>query len=267
MTNLIRILASIFLIFTLICIVFCIEAYFRYRRKICIDEDKDYQRNYQYFGQTIYDKNNSLVGYELLICEYNFQENSWQLPNNVENFPLNQAAEAIEKQAKQFDEKIQMLTINMTVSQLIDYRSENFLNWVRGIISDKKIIIELDSRDILNIRWGKRKHLINIMKTLYRKYPDIQIAVEGVDSSKSTYKKIDKFLPWLNTIKFDAKAFNKSENHWIDVTLAQWKRKLEKYNITIALGKIETVNQDELAKQLQVDYRQGYLYQHPVQIN
>ena len=36
-----------------------------------IDEDKDYTSKYQYFVQAIYDENDQLSGYELLIREYN----------------------------------------------------------------------------------------------------------------------------------------------------------------------------------------------------
>ncbi|MFR4967779.1 EAL domain-containing protein [Lactobacillus kalixensis] len=266
MINMIRILVIIFLVFTAICIFFCIEAYVRYKRKIGIDEDKDYHQKYQYFGQTIYDKSNHPTGYELLLREYSAQDNKWQLPYGVENFPLNRAAEAIEAQAKLFDNSIKMLAINMTVSQLLDYRSENFLNWVQGIVPDKLIVVELDARDVLQSNWWKKRRLIQILKILDRKYTDIEISIEGVDSSTFCYKKIDMFLPLISDIKFDAAAFNKSENHWIDVTLGQWKQKLKKYDLNIVLGKVETQNQDDLAKQLKIDYRQGYLYQKPTQI-
>ena len=57
MVKLISILTIVFIIFTIICILFCIEAYFRYRQKTGIDEDKNYTNNYKYFVQKIYDKN------------------------------------------------------------------------------------------------------------------------------------------------------------------------------------------------------------------
>lgn len=71
MTRLILILTIIFIVFTIICILLCVEAHFHYKRKVGIDEDKDYTNKYQYFVQAIYDENDQLSGYELLIREYN----------------------------------------------------------------------------------------------------------------------------------------------------------------------------------------------------
>lgn len=266
MVKLISILTIVFIIFTIICILFCIEAYFRYRRKIGIDEDKNYTNNYKYFVQKIYDKNDKLTAYELLLREYNYQEKQWQLPKDVNNFPLNLVAEAVEKQHHQFADDVGMLTINMTVSQLADYRAGNFLNWVMGVLPNKIIVLELDINDVLNSNLWRRRRLMKDLEILARNYPNIQVTIEGVNSSKYHYKKLVKYLPWVDYIKFNASAFNKSNDHWIDVTLAQWQRKLKKYSVKDVLARIEDENQATLAQQLKVNYRQGYHYQKPQQI-
>ena len=47
---------------------------------------------------------------------------------------------------------------------------------------------------------------------------------------------------------------------------SQWQRKLKKYSVKDVLARIEDENQATLAKQLKVNYRQGYHYQKPQQI-
>lgn len=266
MTKLIHILTIIFIVFTIICLLFCIEAYFRYKTKRGIDEDKNFTNKYQYFVQTIYDEDDQLAGYELLLREFNPQTNRWQLPRGVNDFPLNMAAEAVEKQQDQFKGQTRFIAINMMVSQLADYRAENFVNWVMGVLPRKNIVLGLDNADILSSNLFQRLHLIWDLKRIARDYPTVRVSIENVDSSKKSFKKFTRFLPWVDYVKFDADTFNKSEQHWIEVTLAQWQRKLEKYEVKVALGKIETEGQDALAKQLNVNLREGYFYQKPHQI-
>lgn len=267
MDRLILILTTIFIVFTIICILFCIESYFRYRRKVGVDEDKEYTSKYQYFAQAIYGEDDELSGYELLIREHNPETKKWQLPKDVDDFPLNLVAEAIENQRHQFtDNKIKFIAINMTVGQLADYRAVNFLNWVMGVLPEKNIVLELDNKDVLNSNQFRRQLLMRDLKILAREQPNIKVTIEDVDSSKESYRKLTRFLPWIDYIKFDADTFNKSKDHWIDVTLAQWQRKLKKYHTQVVLGKIETESQDALAKQLNVNLREGYLYQKPQQM-
>ena len=263
MTRLILILRIIFIVFTIICILFCVEAHLRYKRKVGIDEDKDYTSKYQYFVQAIYDENDQLSGYELLIREYNPETKKWQLPKGVNDFPLNLVAEAVEKQRHQFKDSVRYIAINMTVGQLIDYRAVNFLDWVEGVLPNKIIILELDNKDVLSSTRYRRHQLMRDLKELAHSYPNIRVTIEDVDSSKESYKKLTRFLPWIDYIKFNADTFNKSKDHWIDVTLAQWQRELKKYHIQVILGKIETESQGALAKQLNINLREGYLYQRP----
>lgn len=266
MTKLVYLLTIIFIVFTMICLLFCIEAYFRYKSKRGIDEDKDFTNKYQYFVQTIYDEDDQLAGYELLLREFNPQTGRWQLPRGVNYFPLNMVAEAVEKQQDQFKGQIRFIAINMMVSQLVDYRAENFFNWVLGVLPQKNIVLELDNEDVLNSNWFQRRHLMWDLKRIASEYPTVRVSIEDVDSSENSYRKLTWLLPWIDYVKFNADTFNKSEQHWIEVTLAQWQRKLEEYDVKVALGKIENESQDALAKQLNVNLREGYFYQKPHQL-
>lgn len=264
MANLIRTLTIIFIVFTIICILFCIEAYLRYRRKDGIDKDEKYHSHYQYFVQTIYGKDNQITGYELLLREYS--AGRWQLPNDVRNFPLNLVAEAISDQRAQLEDPAKFVAINMTVSKLLDFRAENFLNWVSGALEGQQLVLELDRSDVLSATFFRRQALLRVLKMLVRDFPNVHVAIEEVDSSKYCYDKLSKFLPWIAYVKFDATAFNKSKDHWLEVTLGQWQRKLAKYQVQEVLARVEDADQDALAKQLNIDMRQGYLYQKPQQI-
>ena len=252
------------LLVTLVCLLFCLEARLRYQSKRGIDAEADFGGRYKYFVQTIYGKDNQITGYELLLREYSADR--WQLPNDVRNFPLNLVAEAITDQRAQLQDPTKFVAINMTVSQLLDFRAENFLNWVSGALEGQHIVLELDRSDVLSATFFRRQSLLRVLKMLARDFPNVYVAIEEVDSSKYCYDKLSKFVPWIAYVKFDATAFNKSKDHWLEVTLGQWQRKLAKYEVQEVLARVEDADQDALAKQLNIDMRQGYLYQKPQQM-
>ena len=94
-------------------------------------------------------------------------------------------------------------------------------------------------------------------------HPQIKITIENVDSSKKTYNLLQQYFPYITYLKFNIHSFNKSANHWIDITLAQWQRRIAIFNIEMIVGKIEDINQVALVNQLNIPFRQGYAYGHP----
>lgn len=265
MTDLRLFLFSVFLFFTLICLLFCIEAHFRYRNKVGIDQDKGFSKQYEYFGQPIYNHNNDIIGYELLLREFDRTHQKWRLPNNVDNFPLSKIVYTIDKIDPQILNSIRALALNMTVSQLLDFRSAYFFQWALSTIHQKRLVVEIDAVDLRQASFIQRRRLIHLLKTLNQE--KIEIEIENVDSSRRTYYLLRPFLPYIDYLKFNIHTFHKSENHWIDITLAQWQRRAKEHHITSVVGKIEADNQVELVDRLGIELRQGYAYGRPELLN
>ena len=162
----------IFIIFTLICGGFCIEAHYRYKNKNGIDNEYKFSNKYKYFGQPVYDKQNKIHGYELLLREYNQHTNKWQLPRNVVDFPLSKIVSTIQEINPQLKD-ITNLSLNMTVSQITDFRAEYFFTWVLGTTNIKQLVIELDTNDIRRANIFKRKEILHMFKKL--QHPQIKI--------------------------------------------------------------------------------------------
>lgn len=251
---------NIFLVFTVICVALCIEAHFRYQNKRGIDDDSRFPGHYRYFGQSIRNDDHQIVGYELLLREFNDQDQQWQLPKHVTDYPLSQVVQAV----KQIDTTVPTLAINMTTNQLLDFRADRFFNWILGVV-DHQIIIELSAADLLTLNYFQRRQLQAYLLRI--QHHQVRVVIEGVDSSSLMFKRIRPFLTVADYLKFNADAFNKSADHWIDVTLNQWKRQLSLYHVKPILGRVESQAQLDLADKLGINIRQGYVYDQPTPLN
>ncbi len=261
MTDLIILLWWTFVWFTVICIGLCISAYFRYRLKTGIDDEHGFVNKYEYFGQPIYDHEGKLHGYELLLREFNQRKKHWQLPKDVADFPLSKVVYTIRQIDPQIIDNIQMLALNMTVSQITDFRAAYFFKWVRGVINNQQLTIEVDAADIRRASPYKRWQMRSLLKKL--DHTTVKVTIEDVDSTQRTYVMLRPFLPYIDYLKFNINSFEKSANHWIDITLAQWQRRAEKYGIVATVSKVEEADQVQLADQLGISLRQGYAYGQP----
>lgn len=260
MTELAIFLWRVFLVFALVCLAFCVESFLRYRHKRGIDDDHDFHSRYDYFGQPVYNQNDELYGYELLLREFNRQTRQWQLPHDVVDFPLSKMVETIQRDVTRL-KKVRVLALNMTVSQLIDFRAEYFFSWVLGLIGDTQLTVEIGADDIMKAGFFRRRQLLRIVRTL--RPSTVQFTIENIDSSRQTYIILRQYLPYVNYAKVNIHAFKKSENHWIDITLAQWQRRAKQFGVTVAASKVEISAQVQLLNQLNIGIRQGYAYGGP----
>lgn len=260
MTDLAIFLWHVFLVFALICLLFCIESSLRYRHKRGIDDDHDFHSHYDYFGQPVYDQNDHLYGYELLLREFNQRTRQWQLPHDVVDFPLSKMVETIQRDVVRL-KRVRVLALNMTVSQLIDFRAEYFFSWVLGLIGETQLTVEIGADDIMKAGFFRRRQLLHILRTL--RPSTVQFTIENIDSSRQTYVILRQFLPYVDYAKFNIHAFKKSKNHWIDITLAQWQRRARQFNVAVAASKVEIPAQIKLLNQLHIGIRQGYAYGGP----
>lgn len=254
----------VFIIFTLSCCLLCVEARIRYRNKKGIDQDQGFSNKYKYFGQPIYNHQQKIQGYELLLREFDSQTQRWQLPSNVNNFPLSKIVHTVQKIDPKIIANIKFLSLNMTVSQISDFRAAYFFKWLLGVINHHQLLIEIDATDLCQANFVQRYRVLKILKQI--DHPHIKITIENVDSSKKTYRIIKSYLPYTDFLKFDIHSFKKSSSHWIDITLAQWQRFASKEGTTPIVGKVENADQVALADQLNINLRQGYAYGEPKRI-
>lgn len=261
MSNFAHFLWEVFVGFTIICLAICVESYFHYKNKRGIDDDHQFDSHYQYLGQPIYDQAHHLMGYELLLREFNPQTNKWQLPHDVTNFPLNLTVHTIQQISPQLTEEVHYLALNMTVSQLTDFRAEYFFSWLLGTTTINQLVIEIDTRDLKNVSFFKRYKIRQILRKINSS--KIKITIENVDSTKQTYYLLRRFLPLIDYLKFNINAFEKSEHHWIDITLAQWQRTCRANGVEPIVSRIEDPDHLALVDQLKVPLRQGYAYGKP----
>lgn len=261
MNDLALFLWRVFLVFTVICLLLCVQAHFRYQNRRGIDDDRDFNNKYRYFGQSVRNRQGAVIGYELLLREFNPRQGKWQLPHNVADFPLSRMITAIREIDWHRQRPLEFLVLNLTVYQVLDFRIYRFFNWVLGVTGQQRLTIELSAHDIIKSGWRNRHRLRSFLKQL--NHHKIQIVIEDVDSSQQTYRLLQQFLPYIDGIKFDAPSFEKSQKHWIDKTLGDWQRRLAPYHIISALEKIEGEDQIALANQLQIDLRQGYAFDRP----
>lgn len=265
MTDLAIFLWRVFLVFTLICLAFCVEASLRYRHKRGIDDEHNFHSRYEYFGQPVYDQNDHLYGYELLLREFNRRTRQWQLPHDVVDFPLSKMVTTIQRDVPNLSRRIRALALNMTVSQMIDFRAEYFFSWVLGMIGKTQLTVEISADDIMQSGFFRRRQLLRILKTLDSS--TVQVTIENIDSSRQTYMVLKKYLPYIHYAKVNIHAFKKSPNHWIDITLAQWQRRAREFGVTVAASKVEIPAQVKLLNQLHIDIRQGYAYGGPQRLD
>lgn len=264
MSDLITFLLWIFIIFTLGCCLLCIEAHLRYRNKKGIDQDTGFSNKYAYFGQAIYDQRQQIHGYELLLREFNPQTGQWHLPADVSNFPLSRIVHTVQEIDPQIIANIQSLSLNMTISQLTDFRATYFFRWLLSVINHQQLSIEFDANDLCRANFVQRRKVLTVLKQLERLH--IKIVIENVDSSHQTYRVIKAFLPHIDFLKFNIHTFKKSSSHWIDITLAQWQRLTANEKVTPIVGKVEGSDHVALADQLNISLRQGFAYGKPQKI-
>ena len=71
------------------------------------------------------------------------------------DFPLSKIVSTIQEINPQLKD-IANLSLNMTVSQITDFRAEYFFTWVLGTTNIKQLVIELDANDIRRANIFKR---------------------------------------------------------------------------------------------------------------
>lgn len=261
MTELKTFLWWVFVVFTAICLAFCIEARIRYRTKRGIDDDRGFDHHYEYFGQPIYDQAGKVYGYELLLRAFDPQQKRWYLPKDVVDFPLSRMVHAVSEIDPYIMPTIRVLALNMTVNQINDFRAEYFFKWARGMIGDRQLSVELNAVDVCRAHFFQRRRMRAVLRQL--DHAHIKVTIENVNSTKRMFKRLKSFLPVVDYLKFDVSTFNKSADHWIDITLAQWQRRAQNYEVVPMVGKVEDPAQVQLADQLGIDLRQGYVYGRP----
>ena len=93
----------------------------------------------------------------------------------------------------------------------------------------------------------------------------MQFGIDNVGSSLNNLKNIEWILPEVDSLKCSMRSFRKTDpNEWLDLNLQFWNRLSQQNHIELILMGIENEADQQLADQLKIKTRQGYLFSRPV---
>ena len=97
-----------------------------------------------------------------------------------------------------------------------------------------------------------------------RKY-GMQFGIDNVGASLANLKNIQWLLADIDTLKCSMRSFRKEDpSVWLDLNLQFWNQLSKDNDIDLILMGIENEADEQLAEQLQISIRQGYLFGHPI---
>jgi EAL domain-containing protein (putative c-di-GMP-specific phosphodiesterase class I) len=93
----------------------------------------------------------------------------------------------------------------------------------------------------------------------------MQFGIDNVGASLANLKNIQWLLKDIDTLKCSMRSFRKEDpSVWLDLNLQFWNQLSKENNIDLILMGIENEADEQLAEQLQISIRQGYLFGHPI---
>lgn len=93
----------------------------------------------------------------------------------------------------------------------------------------------------------------------------MQFGIDNVGASLANLKNIQWLLADIDTLKCSMRSFRKEDpSVWLDLNLQFWNQLSKDNDIDLILMGIENEADEQLAEQLQISIRQGYLFGHPI---
>ncbi|QIL50732.1 EAL domain-containing protein [Weissella coleopterorum] len=225
-----------------------------------VDVDASYQ--YSYFIQTIIDENGDQAGYEALLRFYDPDDQRWKFPMNFQNFSLREMIPLLKDVLPRLNGEQGFLSINITVNQMYDPRYEWFIRWARGTIYPVKLRIEISFPDDYRPNlFVKRRIISNLRKSSAL---GVDVILEKIESTNIFLKKVNWMFKDISGIKIPFSQYRKTDdNQWVDINMGEWKRIATRYGFEIDVTELENSDDIELADNLKLKYRQGYLIDKP----
>lgn len=247
-------LSSIFCLFTLICIGLSMLTWLYYKRKNEFEVKARNLREYRYFIQPFFRPDRSMISCELILREFDHKSRKWIAPYNVKHFPVDRLIIAVKDIQSFIPGDTNSISINMTVSQCIDYQDEYFFKWVIGILDNQKLNVKINADELMHLsRWRQmrlRKILIKMNQV------GILVAVRNIGSEDEYYKKLSPYAYFIDHYCISARHFNFRKT----VLMKKWQKLSEEHQKPLVLTGIDTVQVKNFADKFNITIRQGMYY-------
>lgn len=240
--------------------ILIIVIYYWYSRKHGNNYLENDDFKLRYFIQKQVDFRGQTTGYECLLRQQN-TDGSWSLPPQLDSLPLQRVIFLLEDTFKALPNEAITLSINLEYEQIISPEFRYFVRWAIANIEPMHLAVEYtpqyQSRHI-NKRLFQRR--IREARTY-----GMQFGIDNVGASLTNLKRIQWLLADIDTLKCSMRSFRKEDpSIWLDLNLQFWNQLSKDNDIDLILMGIENEADEQLAEQLQISIRQGYLFGHPV---
>lgn len=240
--------------------ILTIGTYYWYSRKRSNNYLENDDFNLRYFIQKQVDFRGRTNGYECLLRQQN-TDGSWSLPPQLDSLPLQRVIFLLEDTFKALPDEAITLSINLEYEQIISPEFRYFVRWAIANIEPMHLAIEYTPQ-YQPRRINKRLFRRRIREA--RGY-GMQFGIDNVGASLANLKNIQWLLKDIDTLKCSMRSFRKEDpSVWLDLNLQFWNQLSKENNIDLILMGIENEADEQLAEQLQISIRQGYLFGHPI---
>lgn len=231
-----------------------------YRRRTEFEVEARNLREYRYFIQPFFRSDESRIGCELIFREFDHQTKKWVTPYNIKHFPLDRLIIAVKDIQSLMPGDSNSISINMTVSQCVDYRAEYFFKWVIGILDNQKLNVEINANELMHLnKWEQWR-----MKKILLEMDDlgVLVTVRNIGSEEDYYRKLSPYASFVDHYCISAHRFNPHKT----LLMKKWQMLAQQYQKPLVLTGIDTVQANNFADEFNIKIRQGFYYSSPAPV-
>lgn len=247
-------LLNIFIVFTASCMVSALVVWFHYHRKTAFELAARNLQEYRYFVRLFVDEKGQMISCELALREFDHRSKKWIAPYNIKHFPLDRLIIAIEDIQTIIPRDANSISINMTLSQRLDYQANYFFKWITGLLDNQKLNIELDANAF------KQARLKNVLAKIQAL--GILVTIKNIDSNKGTYEQLSQFSNMVEHYCLSTHRFNLRKTKLVK----KWLKVSHQNKKILGLAGIDSPEIDRVANDFNIRMRQGMYYSNAVPV-
>lgn len=214
---------------------------------------------YRYFIQPQLNKfNQSIVGYELLIRERSGDR--WKLPRYFSEIPTDIMIETLMKTTATLGLKVGSVSLNLNRTQIMDETIGAAVMACQKNLGTLKLVIEVTEEP--GDEHISNQELLGMLSRFWEH--GMNISLDDVGTGENSYEHIKDFLPITAELKFALQNFDTGiDDPKIQAAIVHWQAIAQNNRQRFIIEGIETADDDQIADQLGIKYRQGYFYGRP----
>ncbi|KRO16603.1 EAL domain-containing protein [Lacticaseibacillus saniviri] len=214
---------------------------------------------YRYFIQPqLNTYNNGLIGYELLLKQYNGE--FWRVPASFNDLPASVIADTLVETAKKLSLKIGSVSVNVNREQILDAKLMASLIIAQGILRPVRLVVELIEEPV--DKPVSMAQLVEVATQLTDL--GIEFSLDDVGTGENTWPNIEPLIPFASELKY---ALQNRHEHLTSESAEEhvkfWQDIAAKHSQRFILEGVEDDDDDFWANQMKIDLRQGYYYGKP----